>query len=208
MLAALSPESLRRMRFPLGELTKAQTRAIATEAGLPVAGKPDSQDLCFLAGTDRGRFLARHGGLGEQPGLIVDDHGAPLARHAGHHRYTIGQRKGIGVQSAEPLYVLDKDARANRVVVGPRAALHTTRVLLRDARLHRSGLRVDRVKLRYRSKPARARVAGELAAGAHERLAVELREPVYGAAPGQLACLMDGELVVGWGTITRRPGQR
>jgi tRNA-specific 2-thiouridylase len=208
MLAALSPESLRRMRFPLGELTKAQTRAIATEAGLPVAGKPDSQDLCFLAGTDRGRFLARHGGLSERPGLIVDDHGAPLAYHAGHHRYTIGQRKGIGVQAPEPLYVLDKEAATNRVIVGPRSALASSRVLLREARLHRRGARVDRVKLRYRSKPAGARVAGAARAGAHDNLAVELSEPVYGAAPGQLACLMDGEVVIGWGTIARRPGRR
>jgi tRNA-specific 2-thiouridylase len=207
MLAALSPESLRRMRFPLGELTKAEVRAIAAEAGLPVAAKPDSQDLCFLAGTDRARFLARHGGLNPRPGLIVNHDGAPLATHPGHHRFTVGQRKGIGIQAPEPLYVLDKDASANRVIVGPRGALRTTRVLLRDAWLHRAGARVDRVKLRYRSKPVGASIAGDSAPGGHARLTVQLAEPVYGAAPGQLACLMDGELVVGWGTIAR-PGRR
>jgi tRNA-specific 2-thiouridylase len=205
MLAALSPVSLKRMRFPLGALTKLQTRALAAEAGLPVAGKADSQDLCFLAGTDRARFLARHGGLADRPGTVVDRFGTPLAKHRGHHRYTVGQRKGIGVQAAEPLYVLDKDALRNRVVVGPRPALETTRVQLRDARLHRDGARVDRVKLRYRSKPLAARLATDAAPGAHAALAVELDEPVYGAAPGQLACLMDGEVVVGWGTIARRP---
>jgi tRNA-specific 2-thiouridylase len=104
---------------------------------------------------------------------------------------------------SEPLYVLDKDARSGRVVVGPRAALQTTRVAVRAARLHRPGARVDRVKLRYRSKPLRASVAGDPPAGRHSRLALELDEPVFGAAPGQLACLMDGELVVGWGTIDR-----
>jgi tRNA-specific 2-thiouridylase len=208
MLAALSPESLVRMRFPLGELTKPEVRAIAAEAGLPVAAKPDSQDLCFLAGTDRARFLARHGGLNPRPGLIVNRDGAALGTHSGHHRFTVGQRKGIGVQSAEPLYVLDKDASANRVIVGPRTALRTTRVLLRDARLHRAGARADRVKLRYRSKPVGARVAGDLAQGGHDLLTVQLAEPVHGAAPGQLACLMDGDLVVGWGTIARRPGRR
>ncbi len=200
MLAALSPQSLRRLRFPLGRLTKAQTRVLAAEAGLPVAAKPDSQDLCFLAGTDRARFLARHGGLSQRPGAIVDLAGLPLAEHRGHHGYTVGQRKGIGVQSPEPLYVLDKDPLANRVVVGPRAALRTTRVTLRDVRLHRPASRVDRVKLRYRSKPLGAVLAADSST-------VELAEPVYGAAPGQLACLMDGELVVGHGTIARPPRQ-
>jgi tRNA-uridine 2-sulfurtransferase len=204
MLAALSPESLRRMRFPLGELTKAQTRALAAEAGLPVANKADSQDLCFLAGTDRARFLARHGGLPERTGPVVDGAGAVLGEHGGHHGFTVGQRKGIRVRAAEPLYVLDKDAAANRVVVGPRAALRTGSVALRDVRLHRPAARVNRVKLRYRSKPLIATLSDDAAPGTHAALAVELAEPVYGAAPGQLACLMDGELVVGCGTIARR----
>jgi tRNA-specific 2-thiouridylase len=208
MLAALSPASLRRLRFPLGELTKAQTRALAAEADLPVAGKPDSQDLCFLAGTDRARFLARHGDLGERPGAVMDRGGTVLAQHRGHHRFTVGQRKGIGVYAREPLYVLDKDPAGNRVIVGPRPALKTTWVLLRDARLHRAGARVDRVKLRYRSEPIPASITGRPQAGAHEALTVELTEPVYGAAPGQLACLLDGELVVGWGTIARGARRR
>src|SRR5579884_2477742 len=110
MLAALAPAALRRMRFPLGELTKPQVRALAAEAGLPVAAKPDSQDLCFLAGTDRARFLARHGGLFDRPGAVVDRNGTLLAEHSGHHGFTVGQRKGIGVAAPEPLYVLDKDA--------------------------------------------------------------------------------------------------
>jgi tRNA-specific 2-thiouridylase len=203
MLAALSPESLGRMRFPLGELTKPQTRALAAEAGLPVANKADSQDLCFLAGTDRARFLARHGGLDERPGAIVDELGTTLAEHRGHHRYTVGQRKGIGVQAPEPLFVLDKDAAHNRVIVGPRAALRTSHVTLRDVHLHRPARRVDRVKLRYRSKPLRATLTQGTAPGEHAVLGLELAEPIYGAAPGQLACLMDGDLIVGRGTIAR-----
>jgi tRNA-specific 2-thiouridylase len=203
MLAALSPRSLQRMRFPLGELTKPEVRRIAADAGLSVADKVDSQDLCFLAGTDRARFLSRHAGLGEKPGEVVDARGEVLASHLGQHRFTVGQRRGIGVARSEPMYVLDKDASSNRVVIGPRSALQTTRVHVRAARLHRPGGRVDRVKLRYRSKPLRARLADELPAGRHKRLAINLYESVDGAAPGQLACLMDGELVVGWGTITR-----
>ncbi len=203
MLAALAPASLARMRFPLGELTKPQVRRIAADAGLAVAGKADSQDLCFLAGTDRASFLARHGGIGDREGTTVDRDGTVLARHRGQHRFTVGQRRGIGVAGEEPLYVLDKDAASNRVIVGPRSALRSSRVALRDVRLHRPGERVDRVKLRYRSWPLRARVSGEPGAGRHPALSLELVDPAEGAAPGQLACLMDGELIVGWGTIGR-----
>lgn len=123
-----------------------------------------------------------------------------LGRHRGQQLFTVGQRRGLGVARGEPLYVLDKQAASNRVVVGPRTALATTRVAVRGARLHRPVERVDRVKLRYRSAPQRARIT----AGDGERgMTVELAEPVAGAAPGQLACLMDGDLVVGWATISR-----
>jgi tRNA-specific 2-thiouridylase len=204
MLAALAPASLARMRFPLGDLTKPQVREIAAAAGLSVAGKADSQDLCFLAGTDRPRFLARHGGVHDRPGAIVDRDGAVLGRHRGQHRFTVGQRRGIGIDAAGPLYVLAKDGPGNRVIVGPRSELSTTRVAIRSARLHRAGARVDRVKLRYRSVPLAARLEGDPDPGRHRSLALELARAVDGAAPGQLACLMDGELVVGWGTITAR----
>ncbi len=209
MLAALDPATLARMRFPLGELCKPEVREIAARADLPVAGKVDSQDLCFLAGTDRTRFLARHGGIGDRPGELVDPAGTVVGRHRGQHGFTVGQRRGLGVDGAggtPPLYVLDKDAATGRVTIGPREALRTSRVAVRGARLHRAGDRVDRVKLRYRARPLPARLVGGPGAGRHRSLAIELDEPVEGAAPGQLACLMDGELVVGWGTITRAAG--
>ncbi len=207
MLAALGPASLARMRFPLGELTKPEVRAIAAQRGLPVASKLDSQDLCFLAGTDRTRFLARHGGIDRAPGEIVDAGGKVVGRHDGHHRFTVGQRRGLGIAPpGEPRYVLDKDAAANRVIVGPRSALQARNVVVRQARLHRDGARVDRVKLRYRSRPLPCQVAGNAERGRHPTVTLELAEPVDGAAPGQLACLMDGELVVGWGTIARPAG--
>ncbi|HLM50926.1 MAG TPA: tRNA 2-thiouridine(34) synthase MnmA [Solirubrobacteraceae bacterium] len=193
MLAALAPASLARMRFPLGAMTKPEVRRVAHEAGLAVAGKPDSQDLCFLAGTARGAFLARHGSVDPGPGEIVDRGGRVLGGHRGHHAFTVGQRRGIGVGGAgRPLYVLSTDARRNRVVVGERAALATTRVPLRGVRLHRDAAVVDRVKLRYRSAPVAATLAGG---------ALELAEPVLGAAPGQAACLMAGETILGWATI-------
>jgi len=206
MLAALSPASLSRLRFPLGELTKPQVRDIAAQAGLPVASKLDSQDLCFMAGTDRSRFLARHGGIGEAPGEVVDTRGNLVGHHDGQHRFTVGQRRGVGIPAAgEPLYVLDKDASTNRVIVGPRRALQTTSVPVRHVRLHREGARVDRVKLRYRSRPIMCAISEQQhAPGRYAALTLDLEQPVDGAAPGQLACLMDGDLVVGWGTIARR----
>ena len=203
MLAALSPESLARMRFPLGEYAKPQVREVAADAGLPVASKADSQDLCFLAGTSRARFLERHGRVSPRPGAVVDESGHALGRHNGHELFTVGQRKGLGVHASEPLFVLGKDAASNRVIVGPHEHLLTDRVRVRGARLHREGARVDRVKLRYRSTALAARLPGSPPAGHHRELMVELDEPAAGAAPGQLACLMDGELIVGWGTIAR-----
>ena len=204
MLCAVSPATLQRLRFPLGELSKPQVRERAAAAGLAVADKPDSQDLCFLAGTDRERFLARHGGVRSRPGEIVDGHGRVLGRHRGAHAFTVGQRRGLGVGGSEqPLYVLRTDARANRVVVGRREDLRRTHVGVRAATLLRDGARVDRVKLRYRAAPLPGRLSAPPAAGRHRRLEVALDEPVTGAAPGQVACLMDGDLIVGHGVIAR-----
>jgi tRNA-specific 2-thiouridylase len=203
MLAALDPASLARLRFPLGDLHKAEVRRLAAEAGLPVAAKADSQDLCFLAGTSRQRFLARHGQIPDRPGQIVASDGTTLGRHDGQHRFTVGQRRGIGIHADEPLYVLDKQPDTATVVVGTKDELRTDNVAIRAARLHRDGARVDRVKLRYHARPLRANVVGEHVEGRHRSLALHLDDPADGPAPGQLACLMDGDLVVGWGTITR-----
>ncbi|HEX2087977.1 MAG TPA: tRNA 2-thiouridine(34) synthase MnmA, partial [Solirubrobacteraceae bacterium] len=197
MLAGLRPESLRRLRFPLGELRKPEVRALAAEAGIPVANKPDSQDLCFLAGTGRAAFLARHGGLRDRPGAIVDRAGRQLGRHRGHHHFTVGQRKGLGVGggTSDPLYVVATDPRANTVTVGPRAALATRNVAVRGVRLHRDEAAVERVKLRYRSRAVPARLRGS---------EVELLEPFDGAAPGQTAVFLAGDgAIVGSATIAR-----
>jgi tRNA-specific 2-thiouridylase len=205
MLAALSSSSLSRVRFPLGELVKREVRVMAAEAGLPVANKADSQDLCFLAGTDRRTFLARHGGLGSRPGRFIDQAGAIIGSHDGQHNFTVGQRRGLGVSSLEPLYVLEKDVAGNTVRVGPRRALATDRVALRGIRLHRPGDQVDRVKLRYRSRMLSAALSGHLEPGWHRSAELALGQPTDGVAPGQLACLMEGDVVVGAGTIAPPP---
>jgi tRNA-specific 2-thiouridylase len=201
MLGALPPALLDRLRFPLAELEKPAVRDIAARHGLAVARRPESQDLCFLAGRGKRGFLRDHGGLHDREGTLVDTRGRTLARHRGHHNFTVGQRRGIGVAAPEPLYVLATDAAANTVTVGTASELRTERVPIRDVTLHRPGGRVDRVRLRYRSRPVAC--APPLAdPGRHDQLELELREPVGAAAPGQLAALMCGEAIVGHGTIT------
>jgi tRNA-specific 2-thiouridylase len=197
MLAAIAPQSLRRLRFPLGDLTKPEVRALAAEAGLEVAGRAESQDLCFLAGQGKRAFLRRHAGLGERPGEIVDASGERVGRHRGQHEFTVGQRRGLGVAAAEPLYVLETDAAANTVTVGAREELRAGSVRIRGASLHRAAGRVNRVRLRYRSPARECKV--ELGEGG-EGL-ISLSEPADRAAPGQIACLMDGDVVVGHGTV-------
>jgi tRNA-specific 2-thiouridylase len=199
MLARLPPEQLGRLWFPLGALTKLHVRHLARAAGLAVADRRESQDLCFLAGIGKERFLERTGP--SRAGDLLDAAGRVVGRHGGQERFTVGQRRGIGVAGPEPLYVLRKDAATGRVWVGPKRALATSRVALRDATLHRPGTRVDRVKLRYRSAPVACRVAGEAAAGSHGRLVVELERAVAGVAPGQTACLLAGDTVLGYATI-------
>jgi tRNA-specific 2-thiouridylase len=201
VLSGLAPDSLARMRFPLGDLTKPQVRQIAERAGLAVARKRESQDLCFLAGTRHGEFLERHAGLGARPGEILDARGAVLGEHAGAHRYTVGQRHGLGLSAPEPLYVLATDARANTVTVGPREALLAREVPVREATLHRDGGCVDGVRVRAHGRRFACRLVGDARAGRHQRLAIELHEPVERTAPGQLACLYAGDVVVGFGTI-------
>jgi tRNA-uridine 2-sulfurtransferase len=201
VLAALAPESLARLRFPLGAMPKAQVRELAAAAGLAVAHRRDSQDLCFLAGTRQGAFLERHGGLGERPGQIVDRAGNVLGEHAGAHRFTVGQRHGLGIGGGEPLYVLATDTRAGTVTVGPRELLLCDGVRVREVTLHRHGGCVDGVKVRSRGRRLECRLAGEVGAGRHEGVSVELSEPAERTAPGQFACLYAGDVIVGHGTV-------
>jgi tRNA-uridine 2-sulfurtransferase len=193
MLARLDLSKLERIAFPLGEQTKAETRAEAERAGLAVARRGESQEACFLAGDDYRAFLERRG-VEAHEGAIVDEDGKELGRHAGHWRFTPGQRKGLGVAAPQPLYALRSDARTNTVVVGPRTSLARTTI----AAAGRLYVPVERVeaKLRYRSEAVPARV--EVTSTGFR---LELDEPSYGVAPGQAAVLYDGDAVVGAGTI-------
>jgi tRNA-specific 2-thiouridylase len=194
MLARLDPARLGRVWFPLGGQGKEETRAEAERAGLAVARRAESQEACFLAGDDYRAFLGRYG-LAPRGGVIVDEDGNELGAHDGFWRFTPGQRKGIGVTAARPLYVLGADARANTVVVGPHEALARRRVSA-SGRLY---VDVDRAeaKLRYRSPSVPARVAP-----APRGFELELDEPAYGVAPGQAAVLYEGDAVVGCGVVS------
>lgn len=195
MLATVAPALLRRVRFPLGDDLKHDVRAEAAAAGLDAAGRPESQEACFLAGDDYRGFLARQG-LAASPGPIVDEAGNPLGGHEGIWHFTPGQRRGIGIAAPEPLYALRTDVRTSTVVVGPRRSLGVSRVEV-EGTLRRPVGRVE-AKLRYRSPCTPALV--EPTTGG---FTLHLETPAEGVAPGQVAVLYDRDLVVGAGTILR-----
>ncbi|MEW6613048.1 tRNA 2-thiouridine(34) synthase MnmA [Thermithiobacillus tepidarius DSM 3134] len=201
-LFATPPEQLDRLLFPVGDLDKAQVRAMARELGLRVADKPESQDICFVPGGDYGAFLKQE--LGEdfaRPGEIVDEQGAVLGRHRGVAYYTIGQRKGLGIAAARPLYVKAILPAENRLVVAEEGELYQHEAQL-DAVNWLSGQAPAApqalwVKIRYRSVPARA-VFHPQAAG-RGRLVFEA--PQRAVTPGQGAAFYHGEELLGGGWI-------
>jgi tRNA-uridine 2-sulfurtransferase len=197
MLARLDPKRLNRISFPLGGQTKEETRVEAERAGLAVARRGESQEACFLAGDDYRAFLERRG-LDATQGPVVDEDGRELGRHFGYWRFTPGQRKGLGVSAAAPLYALRSDPRTNTVVVGPRESLARTRVEAQGS-LYVPVERAD-VKLRYRSPAVPASVA-ETERG----FQLALDRPAYGVAVGQAAVLYEDGVVVGAGLIGNGP---
>jgi tRNA-specific 2-thiouridylase len=193
MLARLDPRLLDRIWFPLGEQTKDETRAAAARAGLAAASRTESQEACFLGGGDYRDFVRRHG-VEEAEGEIVDEHGRQLGNHDGFWRFTPGQRRGLGVSAAEPLYVLRTDPSANTVVVGPRESLAVETISARG-RLY---VRVNRaeVKWRYRSLAVPAAVEQT-----EHGFRLTLDAPAYGVATGQAAVLYENDVVVGAGLL-------
>ena len=200
MLATVAPELLEDVDFPLGGQTKDETRRQAAASGLAVASRRESQEACFLAGDDYRAFLGR-AGVQRSPGPIVDELGNELGRHDGVWRFTPGQRRGLAVAAAEPLYALRTDPTTATVVVGPKRSLAVRTVNVEGA-LH---LRVARaaVKLRYRS-PALGCAVEETDRG----FTVTLDEAAFGVARGQLAALYDDDdgAVVGSGIIRSTSG--
>ena len=194
MLATVDPTILDRVRFPLGEQTKGETRAEAARAGLAAAVRPESQEACFLGGDDYRSFLERRG-LRSAAGDVVDEDGRTLGSHEGYWRFTAGQRRGLGIASSRPLYVLRTDPGANRVVVGSHDATAVSSVRV-EGRLYAPVERAE-AKLRYRSPAVPAAVSAS-----DGGFALELEEPAHAVAPGQAAVLYDDGVVVGAGVIT------
>jgi tRNA-specific 2-thiouridylase len=193
MLGRVDPAALDRVWFPLGNDRKEDTRAEAAVAGLAVASRAESQEACFLAGDDYRLFLQRHG-LATSTGPIVDAAGTRLGTHSGYWRFTPGQRRGLGVSAATPLYAVSTDAVTNTVVVGPHEALSRTSLRV----VGRLYVPIERahVKVRYRA-PAVAATVDPLDGGFSLRLA----EPIHGVAPGQTAVLYEDDVVVGAGRL-------
>jgi tRNA-specific 2-thiouridylase len=196
-------EQLDYVRFPLGGMQKKDVRAIASELGLLVADKPDSQDICFVPGGNYASIVEKLKPDAVKPGEIVDIRGRVLAKHDGVIHFTVGQRKGLGLSgNDEPLFVLKLDAANARVVVGPRSALATRSVRLRDVNWLVPSAAIDcSVKVRSARPPVAARVV-PLGDGGAE---VELLNPEEAVAPGQ-ACVFyerGGSRVLGGGWIAR-----
>ncbi|MBB1495319.1 tRNA 2-thiouridine(34) synthase MnmA [Propioniciclava sp. MC1595] len=202
VLGVLTQAQLRRSLFPLYGTVKADVRAEAEALGLRVASKPDSHDICFIADGDTAGFLDR--ALGERPGEVVDAAGAVLGTHGGHHRFTVGQRKGLrlGVPAADgqPRYVLAISPVDNTVTVGPHEALAVSEITgirptwaVAEPRL---GSWRGLVQVRAHGTPLPCGIKADA-----EGVRIALDEPAFGIAPGQAAVLYDGDLVVGAATI-------
>ncbi len=201
MLYRLTQHQLSHALFPLGDYTKPQIRDIAASIGLQTAHKPDSQDICFVPDGDYAAFLEKRRGAAYPIGDFVNEEGAVLGRHRGMVRYTIGQRKGLGIALGEPAFVLYKDAEQNRVVLGREEKLFTRRIFAREANWIAceqppEGLRVS-AKTRYSQKEA-----GAVIHLTEQGFVAEFDEPQRAATPGQGMVLYDGEVVIGGGTIT------
>ena len=200
-LYCVDQAQLAHLAFPVGAMTKDEVRAHAARFGLRTAEKAESQDVCFVAGESYAAFIERHADTLPGPGDIVDAAGARLGAHAGHHRYTVGQRRGLGIASPAPLYVTRIDAAANRVIVGPHDELLARGLTARAVRWVSATsptptTRVD-VKVRYRSAPA----PGTITAIGPGSLTVRFAAPVAAVTPGQTVVLYDGDRVLGGGVI-------
>ncbi|MCA9930588.1 MAG: tRNA 2-thiouridine(34) synthase MnmA [Anaerolineales bacterium] len=201
VLHMLTQEHLAHVLFPVGDYTKQEVRELARKYNLPVASKDESQDLCFLGDGDYRRFLREHGRFAAQPGPILDHNGQQLGQHTGLANYTIGQRKGLGISTPEPVYVLRKNATQNALIVGPRAALGqqqfaANHVNWMNGRIPTAPVPAH-IKIRYKAVP----VSGVVTVNGNGRCQITLEEPTFGITPGQGAVFYNGDICLGGGII-------
>lgn len=201
VLHVLGQYELARVLFPIGEFKKEEVRKIAQELDLPVAQKSESMDLCFLADGDYRRFLGQHSDQHQQTGPIETGNGTLVGQHQGLSRYTIGQRKGLGIALGQPVFVMGKDVNRNALIVGSRDEVKKSRLLankinwLAGEPTERE-LRVE-AKIRYRSKalPALVKVTGA------DQVEVVFDQPVFGITPGQGVAFYNDDVCLGGGII-------
>ena len=209
-LFGLTQEQLSRTIFPLGDMTKPEVRELARHHGLALAEKPDSQEICFVPGGDYKRFidayLAEQGeSLPDTAGDLVTTSGDVIGEHGGIHNFTVGQRKGLGVATGSPLYVIQISGANKQVVVGGEENLYSRTLRARRVNLIsvedlREPMRVS-VKIRHRHEPAAAVIEKVKAEGADDEILVTFDEPQRAITPGQAAVFYDGNIVVGGGWI-------
>ncbi len=201
VLHVLSQDHLAHVKFPVGDYTKPAVRELAKKFNLPVASKSDSQDLCFLGDGDYRRFLRDYSNQVSEPGPIMDVNGRQLGEHQGLPSYTIGQRKGLGISTPEPVYILTKDISANKIVVGTREELGQHELMARAVNWLSGNIPTEpiqaQVKIRYKAKG----VDAEVAQGENGRVHIHFADPVFGITPGQGAVFYDGDVCLGGGII-------
>jgi tRNA-specific 2-thiouridylase len=200
-LFSLTQDQLASAVFPVGSLTKSQVRTGARRLSLQVADKPDSQEICFVPDGDYASFVAGRAPHAASPGAIVDERGRRLGQHAGIHRFTVGQRKGLGVSSTAPLYVLQIDAASGNVTVGPRSSLDRTTLTASQVNwvavsAPMSWLPVT-AQIRHRHIPA----AGRVRALEQSRAEFVFDTPQPAVTPGQAVVFYDDDVVIGGGWI-------
>ena len=200
MLYALGQDILSRVIFPLGSLTKEEIREYARKAGLSVADKKDSQDICFIKGTDYGTFIKDRTGITSPAGEFRDIDGKIIGTHKGIISYTVGQRKGLGISSEEPYYVVDKNVAQNTVVLGREKDLYATRVFAENVNFIpfdslTQSMKVT-AKLRYSQTDSVCTVSPT-----EKGFVLEFDTPQRAVTPGQSAVLYDGDTVIGGGVI-------
>ena len=202
VLYSINKDVLPHLIFPLADFEdKEQIRQIARDNELKVANKPDSEDICFIPDGDYKKFLEENSDLSPKPGNIVDKKGKVLGRHNGLYRYTIGQRKGLGISHPTPLFVLGFNGEKNEVIVGEHEELFQKELNVEDINL----LAIDKInngmevqtKIRYAAKP----VSSKIYQNEDGTVKVVFDEPVRGATPGQSAVFYDNDIVIGGGKI-------
>lgn len=201
VLYAMTQHQLAHTLMPLGNMEKPAARALAEEHGLPVAHKPDSQEICFVQDNNYARFIEEYTGSKAPQGAFVDQEGNVLGKHRGITHYTIGQRKGLGISFGKPMFVTDINPQANTVTLGEEGSQYRSSLFAEELNFipfeKLPGEIQVMAKVRYQAKPAKA----ALIPVGTDRVRVEFYEPQRSVTPGQAVVFYDGDLVVGGGTI-------